>query len=143
MSYCKIEYSVHSICVTPKYIFSAVATVPRVAFAMRSSTNVAKTDDRFCPQYMTKYSAGSDEKILALFRGNDAQHVKVAEGEIQNLKITGQQIINSKLEKDMKGKPNKVVYIIIISKGLLMHMFMYTYVIIYYRSATDTKNCFN
>ena len=84
--------------------FSVIATIPRVAFNMRSCTNVAKTDDRFCPNYMTKYTAGSDEKRIALFSGKDSQHVHVKEGDIQNLKISGQRIINSRIEKDLKGK---------------------------------------
>ena len=81
-----------------------IATIPRVALNMRSCTNVAKTDDRFCPHYMTKYTVGSDEKRLAMFSGKDSQHVRVQEGEIQNLKISGQQIINSCIEKDLRGK---------------------------------------
>ena len=80
-----------------------IATIPRVAFALRSSTNVAKTDNRFCPNYLVKYTAGSDEKIIAQFSAKSAQHVEVHEGNIQNLKITSQQIINSKLSDDLKG----------------------------------------
>ena len=85
------------------FFFLVISTVPQVAFAMQSCTNVAKTDDRFAPSYLVKYSAGNDEKVIIRFRGNEAQNLEVIDGQINNLKITGQQIINSKLNKESQG----------------------------------------
>ena len=80
-----------------------VATIPRVAFFMKSATNVALVDPKFGPGYTTKYLGGMDEKHRVHLQGPSPADVEALEQPLENLKITGQRIISEQEAKKRTG----------------------------------------
>ena len=80
-----------------------VATIPRVAFFMKSATNVALVDPKFGPGYTTKYLGGMDEKHRVNLQGPSPSDVEAVEQPLENLKITGQRIISEQEAKKRTG----------------------------------------
>nr|XP_039257388.1 uncharacterized protein LOC120334012 [Styela clava] len=81
-------------------------TIPLLQCALGSSFNCTACDRRFATSYLIKYHVGKESHSGRKYmKGLDKGNIKVLDGELDNVKISGQQILHNKINNNdnLKG----------------------------------------